>query len=272
MQDENNLFSDIPSLGDENGLAQYLEQQNAAQFSNGSEIPGALQQNQTQTPVEQHSEQNVDPNQGQQTFTAEQVQSIIASLQQQQQQVRQPVQQTPQQTAPVGTAYTPQELNAINTLLQRGYSLEQVMQAVQTNRMRNNNGVNPAVLQKINNIEQYLQAQQYQAALNEFTTKMTTFGDKFGLSEQDLVTFGNAALAKGINLTQVQDVEMVFKAIYPEQYAIRVQRMSNTPTSQIYGGNSVPENNRVVNERAIDAYVDAFLKRSMPNQYGRQKK
>ena len=266
MQD-NNMFSDIPALNDANGLAQYVEQQNAAQYN--TELPGALQQPVTPN-VEETEEEPT-------TFTSEQVQQIIQAVQAQQQQQRQ--QQVTQQqatqvrqTQPTQAAYTPQELNAINTLLSRGYSLEQVMQAVQSHRMKTNGGVDPAVIQKINNIEQYLQNQQYQAELNSFTTKMTTFGNKFGLSEADLVTFGNQALEKGINLIIVQDVEMVFKAMYPEQYAIRMQRMSNTPTSQIYGGTSVPENNRVVNERAVDAYVDAFLKRSMPNQYGMQKK
>ena len=148
------------------------------------------------------------------------------------------------------------------------------MSAVQSHRAKTSGAVNPALLQKINNIENYLQNQQYQAAVNDFTTKMTSFGDRFGLSEADLVTFGNQALAKGINLINVpaQDIETVFRAMYPEQYSIRMQRMSNTPTSQIYGGTSVPENNRIVNEKAMDAYVDAFLKRSMPNQYGMQRK
>lgn len=269
MQDENNIFSDIPSLGDVEGLNQYMEQQTANQLNENISIPGALQQNQQQD-VQTPPQENV-PQNSQVMYTPEQVQAIVQQVQQQyaamqQQQQQQVAQNTNAQ------AYTPQELNAINTLLSRGYSLEQVLQAVQSNRARNSSGVNPAVLQKINNIENYLQQQQYQAALHEFTTKMTTFGDKFGLSEQDLVTFGNAALAKGINLTEVQDVEMVFKMMYPEQYSIRMQRMSNTPTSQIYGGTSVPETNRTLNEKAMDAYVDAFLKRSMPNQYGMQRK
>ena len=270
MQDENNIFSDIPSLGDVEGLNQYMEQQTANQFNENISIPGALQQEQqsdVQTPQE-----NVSQN-SQVVYTPEQVQAIVQQVQQQYAAMQQQQQQQQQVTQNTNVqAYTPQELNAINTLLSRGYSLEQVLQAVQSNRARNSSGVNPAVLQKINNIENYLQQQQYQAALTEFTTKMTTFGDKFGLSERDLVVFGNAALAKGINLTEVQDVEMVFKMMYPEQYSIRMQRMSNTPTSQIYGGTSVPETNRALNEKAMDAYVDSFLKRSMPNQYGMQRK
>ena len=64
------------------------------------------------------------------------------------------------------------------------------------------------------------------------------------------------------------DLETVFKAVYPEQYAIRIQRMSPTNTSQIYGGTSIPEGNRALASKAEDAYVEAFLKQTMPNQYG----
>ena len=267
MQD-NNIFSDIPALGDEQGLAQFLDQQAEASTPEVT-IPAALQQTPAPTVTPEVTPEVPNPQPQQQMYTAEQVQAIINASRQQanqvQPQVQQPVQQ-PQQ------AYTPQELNAINTMLARGYSLEQVMRAVQTNRAKTGATQDPALAQKIQNIEQYLAQQQYQVAQNEFINKMTTFGDRFGLSEQDLVTFGNAALAKGINLVNVQDVEMVFKAMYPEQYSIRVQRMSNTPTSQIYGGTSVPENNQVQNEKYIDNYVDNFLKRSMPNQYGMQKK
>lgn len=272
MQDENNIFSDIPGLDNPDGLQQYLENQVVAQNTPDAVIPAALQQTNPNPEVGNPQPAGTE-NPAQQTFTSEQVQAIINAVRQQQattvQQTaprQQAAQTTPQQS------YTPQEMSAINAMLSRGYSLEQVMRAVQSNRARSNGGVDPAVIQKINNIENYLQNQQYQAAQNEFIDKMTTFGNKFGLSENDLVTFGNQALAKGINLTTVSDVEMVFKAMYPEQYAIRVQRMSNTPTSQIYGGTSVSENNQVVNEKAMDAYVDAFLKRSMPNQYGMQKK
>lgn len=278
MQDELNQFSDIPALGDEQALAQFLENQNNAATTE-VQIPPALQQvNPVQTgnpvqPTDGGNPQQSNPGQ-QATFTPEQVQAIINASRQQTAQVQQPVVQKPavQQTQPA--VYSPQELNAIQTMLARGYSLEQVLRAVQSNRARAGNPTqtDPALAQKINNIEQYLAQQEYQAAQHSFIEKMTTFGDKFGLTENDLVTFGNAALAKGINLVNVQDVEMVFKAIYPEQYAIRVQRMSNTPTSQIYGGTSVPENSRAVNDKVIDAYVDSFLKRSMPNQYGMQKK
>ena len=102
-------------------------------------------------------------------------------------------------------------------------------------------------------------------AANSIT--LTAFGDKFGLSENDLVVFGNTALAKGINIAQVSDLESVFRAIYPEQYAIRVQRMQHTPTSQIFGGSTMFINPTAMSEQAADNYVEGFLKGAMPNQY-----
>ena len=120
-------------------------------------------------------------------------------------------------------------------------------------------------------VEDYLQQQQYAAEEAKFINKMNEFGAKFGLSEKELVTFGNAAMEKGINIANVTDIEAVFRVIYPEQYAIRVQRMSNAPTSQIYGGASTPENPRVSVNKLEDAYVEQFMKNSMPNAYFQKK-
>ena len=278
MQDENNIFSGIPSLDDDQGLAQYLEQQTVSQFDNGNEIPNALQQtnsneggSNTQDVNTQPQVQSTNP-----TYSAEQVQNIINTIHQQYAQQTQQAQRQaapqPQRQVQQAPTYSQAELNAINQMLARGYSLEQVLAAVQNTRAKTGVQRDPALEQKINNIEQYLYNQQYKAEQTAFIDKMTAFGNRLGLSENDLVTFGNAALAQGINLINVPDVEKVFKMIYPEQYAIRTQRMSNTQTSQIYGGTSVPETNRALNEKAVDAYVDSFLKRSMPNQYGMQRK
>ena len=123
------------------------------------------------------------------------------------------------------------------------------------------------MLDKVNAIENYLQQSAYDKAQTEFVNKLTAFGDKFGLSENDLVVFGNTALAKGINIAQVSDLESVFRAIYPEQYAIRVQRMQHTPTSQIFGGSTMFVNPTAMSEQAADNYVEGFLKGAMPNQY-----
>lgn len=269
------MFSDIPGLADTNGFAQFVENQNASQQPATGNVPPLTQPNPVATPNPTTPEQGTGtpaPDTGTNqpvTYTAEQVQQLINSMRAQQTQVRQPQVSTPQ---PSKGVYTPQEINAINTLLARGYSLEQVMQAVNANRAKTAPQADPAVLAKINRIEQYLADQQYKAEQNAFVDKMNTFGTKFGLSEDDLVTFGNAAMSKGINLLNVSDVEMVFKALYPEQYAVRVQRMSNTPTSQIYGGQSVPEAPRAAISKAEDAYVENFLQHAMPNQYGMQRK
>lgn len=278
MQD--NMFSDIPGLSDENGFNQFMENQSASQQQSDGGIPPLTQPVQPtgtdQGSTDQPDTQPQDNTTQEPTYTAAQVQQIIASLQAQQVQQRaQPVRQ-PQvqpQIQPRSSAYSQQEINAINGMLARGYSLEQVLQAVQNNRARQGAPTrDPAILDKINQIERYLANQQYQTEQNAFVSKMNDFGSKFGLSEQDLVTFGNAAMAQGINLINVPDVEIVFKALYPEQYAVRMQRMSNTPTSQIYGGQSVAEAPRAQVSKAEDAYVENFLKRSMPNQYGMQRK
>lgn len=274
MQD--NMFSDIPGLSDENGFNQFMENQSASQQQSDGGIPPLTQPASStgtdQGSTDQPDTQPQDNTTQEPTYTAAQVQQIIASLQAQQVQQRaQPVRQP--QVQPRQSSYSQQEINAINGMLARGYSLEQVLQAVQNNRARQGAPTrDPAILDKINQIERYLANQQYQTEQNAFVSKMNDFGSKFGLSEQDLVTFGNAAMAQGINLINVPDVEIVFKALYPEQYAVRMQRMSNTPTSQIYGGQSVAEAPRAQVSKAEDAYVENFLKRSMPNQYGMQRK
>jgi hypothetical protein len=122
-------------------------------------------------------------------------------------------------------------------------------------------------LQRLQGVENYLEEQRYMAAQNEFIDRMVTFGNKFGLSEDELVTFGNNALTKGINLTTVNDVEAVFRAIYPEQYSIRSQRIAGAAASHIYGGANTPEAPRAATSKLEDAYVDNFLKQAMPNQY-----
>jgi type II secretory pathway pseudopilin PulG len=171
---------------------------------------------------------------------------------------------------PQQAPYTPQQVAIMKQLLDRGVPLERIMYSLHGNRQ--NAQQQQALVNRLQNIEQYLQNQQYQAAESAFITKMTAFGDKFGLSEQDLVTFGNQAMAMGINLTQVNDVEAVFRAVYPEQYAIRSQRIAGANASHIYGGASANETPRAAASKLEDAYVDAFLKQAMPNQYGMHSK
>jgi hypothetical protein len=256
------LFSGIPSLDDEAGMQSFMDNDALANLGLGTDTtPAALQQNVPAAPAASEPVQTPAPAPATSApqYTADQVANIIARVQAQAQAQAQPqVQQ--QQT------YTPQQAAIIKQLIDKGVSMDRISAAL--NGQRASNAQQNAIMQRLSQMEQYLQAQQYQAAQNEFVDKMTTFGDKFGLSEEDLVTFGNKAMSMGINLTQVSDVEAVFRAVYPDQYAIRSQRMANTSSSQIYGGSSTPEAPRATASRMEDAYVDQFLRASMPNQYG----
>ena len=282
---ENNVdFSDIPALGDTQGLENFINNQNLqaqgltpVQPTEQQPAPAAQGQP-TQPaaqgqPAQQQGQPAAQPaQQAAPTFTREQIAQILAQADaiRAQQGGNGAQQQQPQQPRQA-FQYTDQERNFVLNAMQRGYSLDQINQVVMQRRMQN--GMvpqgNPALEQRMTQLENYLRTQEYKAAETAFIDKLSGFGDKFGLSEQDLVTFGNAALSKGINIAMPNvDLETVFKAVYPEQYAIRVQRMSPTNTSQIYGGTSIPEGNRALAGKAEDAYVEAFLKQTMPNQYG----
>lgn len=275
MPNENeNIFSGIPGLDQPTEDLQSLLNAQTEPTNPNEGIPAALIPN----PTEPSPTTTPDSNGGTQTpqmFTSEQVAQIIANLKATQSQPVQPAAQ-PSPVAPVAnpvqpqvrTGYTPQQVEFITKALSSGYTLEQIQAAMNASKAP---AIDP-ISEKVSQIEQYLKQQQYKAEENAFISKMTEFGNKYGLSENDLVIFGNKAMEKGINLVNVSDVELVFKALYPEQYAIRLQRMSNTPTSQIYGGSSVPEAPRAAASKVEDAYVENFLKHSMPNQYGMFKK
>ena len=275
MPNENeNIFSGIPGLDQPTEDLQSLLNAQTEPTNPNEGIPAALIPN----PTEPSPTTPPDSNSGTQTpqmFTSEQVAQIIANLKATQSQPVQPAAQ-PNPVAPAAnpvqpqarTGYTPQQVEFITKALSSGYTLEQIQAAMNVSKAP---AVDP-ISEKVSQIEQYLKQQQYKAEENAFISKMTEFGNKYGLSENDLVIFGNKAMEKGINLVNVSDVELVFKALYPEQYAIRLQRMSNTPTSQIYGGSSVPEAPRAAASKVEDAYVENFLKHSMPNQYGMFKK
>lgn len=266
---EDNIFSGIPSLEDTQGLENYMTNSQTEDFGFNSQVPAALQQ-QPQAPatpaVETPAQQEPAPSAAP-TFTSEQVAQIVARLQANQN--AQPAQRQVQQPLPshnTSSAYTPQQAQIIKQLVDRGVPLERILASLNGNRQQN--AAQQQVLNRLQGIEQYLQNQQYKTEEANFINKMTTFGDKFGLSESDLVTFGNQALAMGINLANVTDVEAVFRAVYPEQYAIRSQRIAGASASQIYGGASAMETPRAASSKMEDAYVDAFLKQAMPNAYG----
>lgn len=259
------LFSGIPTLEDTQGLENYMN--NAALESMGisDNVPAALQPAEQPSATPEPAPQQPSAPQ----YTSEQVAQIVAQAQQmlqnsQAQQVRQP-QRQPVSPTPTGV-YTPQQAEIIKQLIDRGVSIDRIQQALNSGNAQA--ATQNAVLQRLNSLEQYLQNQQYVAAQNAFIDKMSTFGNKFGLSESDLVTFGNKAMSMGINLTTVSDIETVFRAVYPEQYAIRSQRLSGAASAPIYGGASTPEAPRAAASKMEDAYVDQFLRSAMPNQYG----
>lgn len=276
------IFSGIPALGDTAGLEAYMTEQTAAQVTTDTGIPAALQLQDTDvqtdtgapapvaTPAAPATPAPAQPATAP-TYTSEQVQEIIANMQAQQARAMQQsaIQRQQQQTAQ-RPAYTPAQAAIIKQLIDKGVPFERIAEAMNAGRANANQ--QNALAARLQAIEQQLQAQQYAAEEQAFINKMTEFGDKFGLSEADLVTFGNAAYAKGINVAQVTDLESVFRALYPEQYAIRVQRMSNASTSQIFGGSSVPEMPRAAASKVEDQYVESFLRHSMPNQYGMTRK
>lgn len=279
-----NIFSGIPSLNDDTGLQTYLNNQQLTSLGiANTEVETSAQ---GQQPVVQPTTQ---PGQSAQSvaqptvqeqptlqgagYTVEDVNRILArnaELEKQVNAMARPT--TPTTFTPTRTTvttptprYSANQINLIKQALDQGATIEQIQAAL--SRKPAQDGTSKELLDKVNAIENYLQQSAYDKAQTEFVNKLTAFGDKFGLSENDLVVFGNTALAKGINIAQVSDLESVFRAIYPEQYAIRVQRMQHTPTSQIFGGSTMFINPTAMSEQAADNYVEGFLKGAMPNQY-----
>ena len=274
---ENNIFEGIPGLADTQGLENYAANQAATEaMGTPATTPQAL------TPNAQPA---TDPNaavqpqgQGQVTYTQEDIQRIIAENAQYKAQAQaraqaqaQPQNVMPQQRVaqpnsnvnPQAVAQgNPQLQMAIARALAAGYTPEQVYAAMKGNTQQ------AKLENQVAQIQNYLEQQQYQREEAAFIDKMTNFGNKWGLSEQDLVTFADKALQLGINVAQVNDVEAVFRAVYPEQYAFRAQRIANqNNASPIYGGTSIPEAPRAAQSKAEDAYVENFLKGKMPNAY-----
>lgn len=262
-------FSDIPALGDTQGLENYLNnQQLAAQGLTPAQpaqpaAPAATQ------PATQPAAQPTAPETPQ--FTKEQLAAIVQNIDNinnqlgQRQAQRQPV------PGASGSGYSAQEQQFIQAALQRGYSLDRINAVIMQKRAQAGGyGNNSQLEQRIAQMEQFLKTEQYRQAQNAFIDKATNFANKFGLSDADVEVFANEALKHGINIAMNNvDLEMVFRAVFPEQYAIRSQRMTPTSASQIYGGTSIQESTRASASKAEDAYVEAFLKNAMPNQYGK---
>ena len=270
-------FSGIPALDDVEGLSNLINQNALGNYVANDATPPLATPQPTPTVASNSTEGTAQPNATPNTvpaqptvtaptYTSEQIQHIIERNNQLEAYIRSK-QQTPQ-------AQPVQQSPVVQRLLNMGYSMEQINNAIAKRQAQasNVNVQQAQIMRKLQNLEQYIQQQEYAKQEDAFIDKMTSFGEKFGLSEADLVTFGNTALSKGINLIDVTDVESVFRAIYPEQYAIRTQRMSNAPTSQIFGGMSGTETPRATASKLEDAYVDNFLKHSMPNLYGMKTK
>ena len=268
----NELFQGLPNLGDTEGLNNLLESQKLAEMG----IQPASAQ-----PEAQPASQPAQPTQGVQPqapatqpaqYSAEDIQKIIAENQAfraqaaQAQATQMGIQRPVQQAQPQPRAQVNPQLNQLIAMaLAQGYTPEQIYQAM--GRPAQSQNPNAQLEGRVNQIANYLAQQQYENERSAFVEKMTNFGDKWGLSESDLVLFANTAYEKGINVATVKDVEAVFRAIYPDQYALRLQRMQNQTGSQIYGGTSIPEAPRATQSKMEDAYVEAFLKNAMPNQY-----
>lgn len=275
-----NIFSGIPSLNDDTGLQTYLNNQQLTSLGiPNTEVETPAQGQQPVAQPVQSAQPAAQPTVQEQPtlqsagYSVEDVNRILARNAELEKQVNAMVRPTtPATFTPTRTTvttptprYSANQINLIKQALDQGATIEQIQAALSRKTVQD--GASKELLDKVNAIENYLQQSAYDKAQTEFVNKLTAFGDKFGLSENDLVVFGNTALAKGINIAQVSDLESVFRAIYPEQYAIRVQRMQHTPTSQIFGGSTMFINPTAMSEQAADNYVEGFLKGAMPNQY-----
>ena len=298
-----NDFSGIPALGDTAGLEQILQDQALAASGvqpvpqeTPATNPNAGGVNPAVTPATDPNAGGVNPAQGASpaqganlaqggglgnslipnNLTREDLAKIIAQIDAvraatsgSQGQGQQPVRQQPVQQG----GYTQAEKNFISSALAKGYDLNTINKYIVQRRAQANPitalaNPNAAIEQRMAALENYLQSKEYAEAQEQFVGRLSEFGSKWGLSEQDLVLFGQTALQKGINIAMPGvDFETVFRAIYPEQYALRAQRMNPANASQIIGGSSVPEGNRRAASAAEDAYVEAFLRQHMPNQY-----
>jgi len=276
---ENENFSGIPSLGDAAGLENFIQNENLKAMGGVANPAPAANPNPNPAQPAQPAVPGTDANpatpnpadipnadaQPSVTITRAEydaMQKQIAAINQQLNANRQqPAAQAPQVN--IGAGYDARVKSFITEALNRGYSLEQIQKVL---AQRNDPAVNQ-MNARMAAIEKQLQEQQYQDYEARFIGKMTSFGNKWGLSENDLVTFGQEALKQGINVANDNvNLEAVFRAIYPEQYAIRSQRMANASKSQIFGGAGIPDNPQATNSKLADAYVEAFIKSHYPQR------
>lgn len=265
-----NQFSDIPSLSDTAGLETYLQNQSlAAQGVQPQAAEQAVAANQAAQGQAQPDQSASQPASGK-TYTEDDLRQIVANLDRLQAGQRNAQLQQQQQSVQRQSSYSPQEMSFIQKALSLGYGMDAINKTIMNRRAQ----ASPSNINaRISAIEQTLQSAAYKQAETEFVDKLSTFGDRYGLSEDDLIQFAQAAMDQGINIaTSNVNLDTVFRAVYPEQYAIRTQRMQNSPSSQIYGGAAMPGNNTASAQRAASAYVENFLASRMPGQYQPPKK
>lgn len=270
-----NQFSDIPSLSDTAGLETYLQNQQLAaqgvQPQAAEQAAAANQAAQPQPSADQSAGQSGAQQPAGRTYTEDELRQIVANLDRLQAGQRNAqLQQGQGQAQPRQPAYSQQEMAFIQKALGLGYGMDDINKTIMSRRAQ----AAPANINaRISAIEQTLQSAAYKQAEAAFVDKLSAFGDRYGLSEDDLVQFANAAMDQGINIAMSNvNLDTVFRAVYPEQYAIRTQRMQATPSSQIYGGAAMPGNNAASAQRAASAYVENFLASRMPGQYQPPKK
>lgn len=258
MNDEN---TQLPALDDESGLQNLLQQK---EMQSIGIVPQPATTG-TQAPAQPVQQAAAQPTPQGPVYTEAQVQAIL----QQQSAARQtvaPQQQVPQQQPAQGAAYSERQTQLVVEAMRRGIPLDKIVTALGNQRQVGTPDYAQQLMSKVNDLQQRFNQIEESKVAEQFESKMTAFGSKLGLSERDLYTFGTKALENGINILYVNDIEAVFRGIYPEQYALRVQRAQPQATSQIYGGSNVGTTSQDT-EKYAQQYAEQFLKNTMPNYY-----
>lgn len=259
----NEEITQLPALDDETGLQNLLQQK---EMQSIGIVPQPTQNTGTQAPAQPVQPAAVaQPTQQGPVYTEAQVQAIL----QQQAAARQtvaPQQQVPQQQPAQGVAYSERQTQLVVEAMRRGIPLDRIVNALNTNRQMGSPDYAQQLMSKVEELQQRFNQIEESKVAEQFESKMTAFGNKLGLSERDLYTFGTKALENGINILYVNDIEAVFRGLYPEQYALRVQRAQPQATSQIYGGSNVGTTSQDT-EKYAQQYAEQFLKNTMPNYY-----
>jgi hypothetical protein len=257
----NDEITQLPALDDESGLQNLLQQKEMQSIGIVPQPTSPA----TQAPAQPVQQAAAQPTQQGPVYTEAQVQAIL----QQQAAARQtvaPQQQVPQQQPAQGAAYSERQTQLVVEAMRRGIPLDRIVSALGTQRQNGTPDYAEQLMSKVNELQQRFNQIEESKVAEQFESKMAAFGSKLGLSERDLYTFGTKALENGINILYVNDIEAVFRGIYPEQYALRVQRAQPQATSQIYGGSNVGTTSQDT-EKYAQQYAEQFLKNTMPNYY-----